>query len=225
MIACQDKWHPSALAQLHIHLRLAAGRAYREAGGGRGAWRGLVWFTEVDGWWLCCSRCNSCHTNGGVLSIYIDSKLSSLRCSAHFSNAGDFAPWFPWLQKELVSPELRSYLSRPGRRVVMKERPGVDLKVRLTLMPSPRWSMSALTEPEAYTHTHTRQPAQTRPGPLLRAGGCASADRSFTRQLLQESLISVWAEPVCRLAPPHTPPPPPSMAQHSQGEHSSETIR
>lgn len=33
MIACQDKWHPSALAKLHIHLRLAAGRAYREVGG------------------------------------------------------------------------------------------------------------------------------------------------------------------------------------------------
>lgn len=40
MIACQDKWHPSALAQLHIHLPLAASLAYREVGGG---------VTEVDG--------------------------------------------------------------------------------------------------------------------------------------------------------------------------------
>lgn len=36
MIACQDKRHPSALTQLRTHLRLAAGRAYREVGGGEG---------------------------------------------------------------------------------------------------------------------------------------------------------------------------------------------
>lgn len=45
MIACQDKWHPSALAQVHIHLPLAASRAYREVGGG-GLQRSMVAFQQ-----------------------------------------------------------------------------------------------------------------------------------------------------------------------------------
>lgn len=50
MIACQDKWHPSALAELHIHLRLAAGRAYREVGEGVGVvGRGGAASRSMDG--------------------------------------------------------------------------------------------------------------------------------------------------------------------------------
>lgn len=46
MITCQDKWHPSALTQLCTHFRLAAGRAYREVGGGGGVSRWMAAFQQ-----------------------------------------------------------------------------------------------------------------------------------------------------------------------------------